>query len=178
MLSWSYLGSIASFCLLDLCEASSRNCPLSPRRHLPGSQASPNGKGTLGCQLWPLDNPVSYEHDVDFESSDTFPEPATGVKHKYTARVSPRHMYTARAGLQHKHAARMSAQHRCTAGVSPQHEHTARSQAIMYTLKMSAEHKLVVHAASSREVLLSSCVHVSCRDRQLLSMPAMLCGTV
>lgn len=70
---------------------------------------------------------MSYEHNVDFESSETFPEPATGAKHKYTARVSPRHLYTARAGLKHKHAARLSAQHRYIASVrEPHHEHTAR----------------------------------------------------
>lgn len=75
---------------------------------------------------------MSYEHDVDFESSETFPEPATGAKHKYTARVSPRHLYTSMAGLKHKHAARLSAQHRYIASLSPTMSTLQGSQASLH----------------------------------------------
>lgn len=47
------------------------------------------GQGSLGCRLWPLDRPLSLEHEVDLDVAPALPAPAkdAGAAVKWNARV-------------------------------------------------------------------------------------------
>ena len=50
------------------------------------------GQGSLGCRLWPLDRPLSLEHEVDLDTAPALPAPAkdAGAAVKWNARVRAR----------------------------------------------------------------------------------------
>ena len=47
------------------------------------------GQGSLGCRLWPLDRPLSMEHEVNLDVAPALPAPAkdAGAAVKWNARV-------------------------------------------------------------------------------------------
>ena len=46
------------------------------------------GQGSLGCRLWPLDRPLSFEHEVDLDAAPALPAPAkSAAAVKWNARV-------------------------------------------------------------------------------------------
>lgn len=56
--------------------------------HARQEEARP-GQGSLGCRLWPLDRPLSFEHEVDLDVAPALPAPAKGAGSaiKWNARV-------------------------------------------------------------------------------------------
>ena len=59
-------------------------------------QEPPDGTRSQGCSLLPLDRPVAFEHEVDFEPQPPLkPTSRHGSGVQYNAKVAARHLFSA-----------------------------------------------------------------------------------